>query len=124
MEIEVSNGDLVDKVSILNIKMQRISSPEKRANIKKELDLLYEKMLAIGITEKSDEYQHLLEINKKLWDIEDHIRVKEFKQEFDDAFVQLARRVYFENDKRSEVKREINVQTDSRVIEEKEYVSY
>ena len=124
MEIEISNGDLVDKVSILSIKMQRISSPEKRVNIKQELDLLYEKMLAIGITETSDKYQRLLEINKNLWDIEDHIRVKESKQEFDDVFVQLARRVYFENDKRSEVKREINIETGSRVIEEKEYVHY
>jgi hypothetical protein len=124
MEIEVSNGELVDKVIILTIKMQRISSPEKRGNIKIELDLLYEKMLKIGITEKSHEYRQLMEINKKLWDIEDRIRVKESKQQFDDAFVQLARRVYFENDKRSAVKRKININTGSSVIEEKEYVRY
>lgn len=124
MEIEVSNGELVDKVSILTIKMQRISSSEKRINIKRELDLLYEKMLTIGITESSHEFRHLLEINKKLWEIEDRIRAKESKQEFDDEFVQFARRVYIENDKRSAVKREINIHTGSLVIEEKEYVRY
>lgn len=124
MEIEVSNGELVDKVSILAIKLQRILSPKKRINIKKEMDLLHENMLAIGITEESREYQHLLEINTKLWDIEDRIRAKESRQEFDDEFVQLARRVYFENDKRSHVKREINIRTGSRIIEEKEYVQY
>ena len=124
MEIEVANGELVDKVTILTIKLQRISSSDKRINIKKEFDLLYEKMLAIGISENSQHYQHLLEINKRLWDIEDHIRIKESKQEFDEDFIQLARRVYFENDKRSTIKRNINTQTGSRVIEEKEYVQY
>lgn len=124
MEIEVSNGEIVDKVSILKIKMQRISSDRKRSNIKKELDLLYEKMLAIGVTETSATYQQLLEINQTLWDIEDRIRIKESQKEFDDEFVQLARRVYIENDLRSEVKRRINIETGSLVIEEKEYVRY
>ena len=124
MEIEVSNGDLVDKVSILRIKLERISSSEKLFNIKKEFDLLYDKMGSIAITEESAEYQRLLEINKRLWDIEDRIRYKESEKKFDDEFIDLARQVYIENDKRSEVKREINIHTDSILIEEKEYVTY
>jgi len=124
MEIEVSNGDLVDKVSILRIKLKRISSSEKLFNIKKEFDLLYEKMVSIAITEESAEYQRLLEINKRLWDIEDRIRHKESKKIFDDEFIDLARQVYIENDKRSDVKREINIHTGSILIEEKEYVKY
>lgn len=124
MEIEVSNGELVDKVSILKIKLQRISSKEKQINIQKEFDLLSVKMVEIGITEQSREFQRLSEINQRLWDIEDRIRAKEAVQEFDDEFVQLARRVYFENDNRSAVKREINLDTGSTIIEEKEYVGY
>ena len=124
MEIEVSNGDLVDKVSILRIKLKRISSSEKLLNIKKEFDLLYDKMVSIAITEESAEYQRLLEINKRLWDIEDRIRYKESEKKFDDEFIDLARQVYIENDKRSEVKREINIHTGSILIEEKEYVTY
>jgi len=124
MEIEVSNGDLVDKVSILRIKLERISSSEKLFNIKKEFDLLYDKMASIAITEESAEYQRLLEINKRLWDIEDRIRYKESEKKFDDEFIDLARQVYIENDKRSEVKREINIHTGSILIEEKEYVTY
>jgi len=124
MEIEVSNGDLVDKVSILRIKLERISSSEKLFNIKKEFDLLYDKMVSIAITEESAEYQRLLEINKRLWNIEDRIRYKESEKKFDDEFIDLARQVYIENDKRSEVKREINIHTGSILIEEKEYVTY
>ena len=124
MEIEVSNGDLVDKVSILRIKLKRISSSEKLLNIKKEFDLLYDKMVSIAITEDSAEYQRLLEINKRLWDIEDRIRYKESEKKFDDEFIDLARQVYIENDKRSVVKRKINIHTDSILIEEKEYVKY
>jgi hypothetical protein len=78
----------------------------------------------IQITEQSDSFQRLLAINTQLWEIEDQIREKEAKGEFDDAFIQLARQVYFQNDKRSQVKREINIQTGSTIVEEKEYVSY
>ena len=124
MQIEVSNGELVDKVSILKIKLERINSAHKRANIQKEFDLLQAKMTAIPVTEQSDFFQRLLEINTRLWDIEDQIRRKESLGEFDHVFVQLARSVYMENDKRSMVKREINEMTGSHIVEEKEYVDY
>lgn len=124
MEIEVSNGDLVDKITILQIKLQRIVSPQKLSNIQKEFDLLHKKMAAINMDESADTYQRLLEVNMKLWDIEDQIRIKESKREFDDGFILLARSVYVENDKRSEIKRKINLQTGSQIVEEKEYVQY
>jgi len=124
MQIEVSHGELVDKVSILKIKLDRIASPQKRVNIQKEFDLLYEKLAAIQITEQSESFQQLLAINTRLWEIEDTIREKEAKGEFDDDFITLARQVYFQNDKRSQVKRDINIQTGSTIIEEKAYAPY
>ena len=124
MQIDVSNGELVDKVSILKIKLDRVSSARKRTNIEKEFKLLYGKLTENQIAEQSDSFQRLLEINTRLWDIEDQIREKEARGEFDEEFIQLARQVYFQNDKRSQVKREINIQTDSKIMEEKEYVQY
>ena len=124
MQIEVSNGELVDKVSILKIKLERIASPPKRVNIQKEFDLLYGKLATIQITEQSASFKRLLAINTRLWEIEDQIRDKEAKGEFDQGFIDLARQVYFQNDKRSRVKREINIQTESTLMEEKEYAQY
>ncbi len=124
MQIDVSNGELVDKVSILKIKLDRIVSAQKRANIQKEFDLLHGKLPAIHMSEQSDSFQRLLAINSRLWDIEDQIRDKESKGEFDEAFILLARQVYLQNDRRSQIKREINIKTGSTIIEEKEYVQY
>ena len=118
MQIDVSNGELVDKVSILKIKLERIASAQKRFNIHKEFELLYGKLAEIQITEQSDSFQRLLEINTRLWEIEDQIRDKEANGEFDEDFIELARQVYFQNDKRSQVKRAINIQTESPIIEE------
>ncbi len=124
MKIDVSNGELVDKVTILSIKLNKFESREKRQNVQKEFDLLYQSMASIGITEDTSEFQDLFKVNLMLWEIEDQIRMKEAHQEFDDEFIHLARKVYFENDKRSEIKRKINIATDSKLIEEKEYVEY
>jgi hypothetical protein len=124
MKIDVSNGELVDKVTILSIKLNKFESREKRQNVQKEFQLLYQSMLAIGISEETSEYKDLLKVNLVLWEIEDLIRSKEARKEFDNEFIRLARRVYFENDKRSEIKRKINIATDSKLIEEKEYVEY
>lgn len=124
MKIEVSNGDLIDRASILSIKLQKIKSKEKLLNVQKEFDILFESMRSIGISEGSQEFQNLKKINLTLWEVEDRIRMKEFRQEFDDEFIRLARKIYFENDKRSEIKRQINITTKSTLIEEKEYVEY
>ena len=124
MKIEVSNGELVDKVSILAIKSKKIKSQEKLKNIKKEYELLKEYMHRIGITEESEIFKQLLKVNSELWEIEDKIRIKESKKEFDDDFIELARAVYFTNDKRFELKNKINESTDSGIKEMKEYVDY
>jgi hypothetical protein len=124
MKIEVSNGELVDKVSILSIKLKKIKTNEKLANIKKEYDLLIKYMNDLGIDEDTDEYKQLIEVNTDLWEIEDKIRIKEANKEFDDEFIQLARSVYFQNDKRFEIKKKINSMTGSHLAEEKEYVKY
>jgi hypothetical protein len=124
MKIEVSNGELVDKVSILSIKIQKFKSSQKRSNVQREYDLLLPLMKRAGISESSTSFQRLMDINRRLWEIEDQIRQKESLGEFDQSFIQLARSVYVENDKRFQVKREINEITGSHIIEEKEYVDY
>ena len=124
MKVDVSIGELVDKITILHIKSERISDPEKLANIRKELQRLRRAMDAAGLDVNSPEYRQLYEINGRLWDIEDAIREKEAAQCFDDAFVELARSVYFTNDKRAAVKREINLNYGSDLVEEKSYKSY
>ena len=124
MKIEVSNGELVDKVSILSIKIQKFKSSQKRSNVQREYDLLLPLMKHAGISESSISFQRLMDINLRLWEIEDQIRQKESLGEFDQFFIQLARSVYVENDKRFQVKREINEITGSDIIEEKEYVGY
>ena len=124
MKIEISFGELVDKVSILSIKLEKIKNHNKLKNIKKEYDLLYDSMQKSGITKDSEDFKNLVAVNLKLWDIEDKIRIKEANKEFDDDFIQLARSVYFENDKRAEIKKQINLTFGSELIEEKEYVQY
>lgn len=124
MKIEISTGELVDKVSILAIKLARIEDPEKLKNIKKEYSLLQNDMQKLGITTESTDYCDLVEVNTALWDIENSIRGKELKKEFDDDFISLARSVYFHNDKRAQIKRRINEKTESGLVEEKEYTKY
>jgi hypothetical protein len=124
MKIDVSVGELVDKVTILSIKVQNMSEREKAKNVRHEYDLLLESMESIGITTDSSEFRRLLEINQRLWDIEDRIRLKERDKEFDDEFIQLARSVYIENDKRAAVKRRINIEHRSDIVEEKDYAEY
>ncbi len=122
MKIEVSNGEILDKLSILEIKMEKIKNKEKLINIKKEYDYLTDESKNINNNEKL--YNELLEINKKLWDIEDNIREKERSKEFDENFIELARAVYFTNDKRAKIKKEINIKTNSNFIEVKSYKKY
>ena len=124
MKIDVSIGELVDKVTILSIKLEKFSDQQKKANVEKEYNILRQYMNEIGVTVNSDEFTRLKTVNLKLWHIEDDIRIKEAKQEFDDEFIKLARSVYFENDERAAIKKEINLNFNSDLVEEKEYVNY
>jgi hypothetical protein len=125
MNIEVSHGEIVDKLTILQIKKENITDPSKLDNIVKEYDYLLSVVENdLGILTESPEYLELLSINKELWVIEDDIRDKERVKEFDEDFVKLARAVYYTNDVRAKIKKEINLKYSSGFIEEKSYQSY
>ena len=128
MKIEVSNGELLDKLSILELKMVNITDTNKLVNIKKEFDellpLAEELFESNGSELLQNYYLELASINGKLWDIEDDIRECEKNQEFRNKFVELARAVYITNDKRCKVKKEINILTKSGFVEEKSYKDY
>ena len=126
IKIELSVGELLDKVTILQIKAERISDKEKLENINKELQVLTALWEASPYS-KNDldkNIDALKEVNNALWDIEDKIRDKEKAQSFDQEFIELARSVYFTNDKRAEIKKTINTKTGSELIEEKSYSDY
>ena len=121
IKIEISNGELLDKISILELKLLRI---EKLVNIKKEFEIL--NPLVQELFEKYDgqlqsHYLELARINGQLWDIEESIRKAEGDKKFGSGFIHLARSVYLTNDKRSEVKKIINTITNSKLVEEKSY---
>jgi hypothetical protein len=123
MKIEVSVGEIVDKLSILKIKTNNITDSQKLENVTKEYNYLYEIVFnELKISE--DDFFNLVLINEKLWDIEDKLRDKERDKSFDDDFIQLARSVYFTNDKRAEIKKEINIKYGSLFVEEKSYKQY
>ena len=127
MKIEVSIGELVDKLSILEIKLLNIKDPQKSSNVYKELETLnphFQDLLDEYGIEMKNLYTKISKINKTLWDIEDSIREKESLEEFDEEFVELARSVYIVNDQRAAVKKEINLLTKSELIEEKSYKDY
>lgn len=123
MKIEVSIGEIVDKLSILRIKKNNISDSEKLKNVTTEYDYLYSIVFDELKIEESDFYNLVL-INEKLWDIEDKLRDKERDKSFDYDFIELARSVYFTNDKRAEIKKEINLKYGSLFVEEKSYKEY
>jgi len=123
---EVQVGELIDKITILQIKMERIKDPAKLINIKAELDTLLDTCnhsVPHSLKLKTL-WNELLEVNSELWVIEDDIRDKERAREFDDSFVKLARSVYYTNDERCRIKRELNLLAGSRLIEEKSYTDY
>lgn len=123
MKIEVSNGEIVDKLTIIEIKLENIKSEQKLANLRTEYEVL-DKAVALIIAKNDPLYIELLEINKSLWVIEDRIRELEKSKDFGPEFIEVARSVYFTNDRRSEVKRKINEKTNSTLIEEKSYEDY
>lgn len=123
MKIEVSNGEIIDKLTIIEIKLERISDEAKLVNLRNEYKVLNE--AAAKIISKEDKlYKALYTINCQLWDIEDDIRDLERTKDFGEKFIETARAVYFTNDKRSEVKKQINLKTGSKLIEEKSYEKY
>lgn len=117
--VTVSIGEYIDKITILQIKQQKIINKQQLINVNRELDLLLplDSESIVG----TDLYISLKTVNEQLWDIEDRIRLKEKQQEFDEEFISIARSVYKLNDQRADIKRQINLQYASELIEEKSY---
>jgi len=126
IKVPVSPGEVLDKITILEIKSERMSDPEKVTNVRVELVLLQETWKEFI---RDDEvirglHAQLKEVNEALWEIEDDIRDKERAKEFDERFIALARAVYVTNDRRSKVKKELNLHLGSEIVEEKSYQDY
>jgi hypothetical protein len=126
IKVPISPGELLDKVTILRIKSQRMSDPVKVSNVRLELRALEETWSASAYAsiDIDADLRALLTVNERLWVIEDDIRDKERAQSFDAEFIRLARAVYFENDERAAIKRRINTTLGSSIIEEKSYREY
>ena len=121
-----SPGELVDKITILEIKAAKISEKVKQSNILYELGVLmksYEENITVS-DKLTDLKRELKKVNESLWDIEDDIRSCERKSDFGSDFIELARSVYFENDRRARLKKDINILLGSKIIEEKSYADY
>ena len=123
MKIEVSVGEIVDKLSILLIKKQNISDKSKLDNVFKEYEYL-KNIVFEDLKIEEEDFNDMIEINSSLWDIEDNLRNKEKSKTFDEEFVQLARSVYYTNDKRASIKKRINTKYGSNFSEEKSYSPY
>jgi hypothetical protein len=122
MKIEVANGEIVDKLTILKIKLENSDSPEKTEQILKELEYL--RPIVEGLDVPQEMIDELQTVNQKIWDTEDSIRLCEKNKQFDETFVQLARDVYYNNDDRFEVKKKINQKTNSYINEQKILPNY
>jgi len=125
--VPLSPGELLDKITILRIKVARIQDAAKLANVKRELALLEQTWKDSGAAAVHDvalDERALENVNERLWDIEDRIRDKEARQTFDREFIDLARAVYICNDERAAIKKRINLQLGSRLVEEKSYKQY
>lgn len=127
----ISVGELVDKLTILLIKLEKIGDPTKLVNIKKEYDLLDTELKNLGKSLSTDTGAELMqltsklkEVNEFIWGVEDNIRDHESRQDFGNSFVQLARNVYHFNDRRARIKRQINDLLGSTLVEEKSYKAY
>ena len=125
--VEISVGELFDKITILNIKTKKIEDQKKLKNILKELNTLNEQATKIDISDKlllDDQVKKLQFINEELWDIENFKRECEANKDFGENFIKLSRDVHFKNDIRAEIKKEINLLSNSIIVEEKEYSKY
>jgi len=123
--VPVSPGELLDKITILRIKVARMQDAGKLANVKLELSLLEDTWRAAGADKDVSQDEHALQaVNERLWDIEDRLREKEAHQTFDRDFIELARSVYVCNDERAAIKKRVNLALGSRLVEEKSYKQY
>ena len=127
MKIEVSNGEILDKITILLIKSKKITDQTKLKNINNELNELVSFLDIVGYKTNVTVYDLVTEletVNEKLWVVEDKLRDKERSKQFDEEFIQLARDVYFTNDERARIKKRLNEVTYSTLVEEKSYQKY
>ena len=126
LNVQTAPGEFLDKLTILEIKSERMSDPAKLANVRRELELLRETWAAspLSVRDVSALVAQLKTVNEALWEIEDRIRVKEAAKAFDAEFVELARSVYVTNDRRAAIKRELSVALGSEILEEKSYQAY
>ena len=124
IKVPISNGELLDKITILQIKKEKIKDQEKQKHIIRELEELTLLMKTLPMNDINNLFVELKEINTQLWNVEDALRDKERTATFDNEFIQLARKVYFTNDKRSQVKLKINRISKSELIEVKSYEKY
>ena len=124
--VPISPGELLDKITILRIKVARIGDAAKLANVRLELELLEKTWRDCGCAafDVAQDERALQRVNELLWDVEDRIRGKEAKQTFDREFIELAREVYVSNDERAAIKKRVNLQLGSRLVEEKSYKPY
>jgi len=128
MNINVSTGEVFDKITILELKLLNLKDESKLNNVKKEYtELLFIYEVTDYWNKQSELHElvyQLFDVNKKLWEVEDQLRIKEKNKQFDDNFIQLARSVYMYNDQRAALKKQINELTQSELIEEKSYEKY
>ena len=126
IQVPVSPGEVLDKITILEIKSERMDDPGKLANVRRELELLQGAWLQTVDDDETVREIHakLKSINEDLWEIEDDIRDKERAREFDERFIELARSVYVTNDQRANAKKELNLYLGSEIVEEKSYQDY
>jgi hypothetical protein len=126
IKVPISPGELLDKITILRIKSARMTDPQKLANVRRELDALEEtwENSPYAAVDIESELSALLQVNERLWTIEDDIRDKERSGTFDADFIRLARAVYIENDERAAIKKRVNLKLGSTLVEEKSYAQY
>jgi hypothetical protein len=125
LQIPVSVGELIDKLSILQVKKIKITNPEGLKYVSEEFELLYnESEVYLQLSGVKSLYNSLIEVNSYLWDVEDKLRVFESEKKFDEEFIELSRKVYYTNDERFRLKNEINLITFSKIREVKDYKPY
>jgi hypothetical protein len=126
LTLQTAPGEFLDRLTILEIKAERIADPAKLVNVQRELELMRKTWAASALSERDvwNRVSELKRVNESLWEIEDKIREKEAEHVFDESFIELARSVYRTNDRRAEIKRDLNVTLGSEILDEKSYQAY